>query len=337
MTESNRREFLSLCTAAAGAAITVSSSPSRAEQPAAPRNLTPVPNNRRVLTPSDLEYLGLFRVPADPPGTRFAYSWGAMTARKVGNDIRFLIAGATPNNDPVYEISYPGYGSTIETAPTAQLARAWGDIYQGKKHTYRPNERPTRGLLWHDERLWWTYGDMYNASSSSWDPSVGCTVLNDGNGSLSAYGPWRTQEHSQRTRGYMLEVPSWFAAAYTSGRRLAIGAPITSGNAQSPWGAMLSAVPTISPGAPSDSLQTTAYHGTEQWSLPCKRLIAHDINHPQARDTNYRRCGWRQLYDCGAGVTLTNGEPKFTDIDMMSGAVWIDLPDKQTGRRDVRQ
>lgn len=327
-TQPSRRQFLNTCTAA-GAAMAAGPLGSALDaQPQSPRNLSVLPTNKPIIAPADFEYLGLFRLPADPNGTRFGWSWGAMTARKVGPDLRFFIAGAAPDNDPVYEISYPGHSLAFDTSPRATLVRAWGDIYQGKKLAYRPNERVTRGLLWHQDRLWWSYGDIYNASSSSWDPSVGCTILNDSNGTLAAHGPWRTQEHSQRTRGYFVETPGWFASSFTSGQTLAIGAPITSGNAQSPWGAMLSSIPSISPGAPPDPLQTTGYHSQERWSLPCKRLIAHDINHPQARDANYRRCGWNQLYDCAAGATLTNGTPFFTDIDTMTSTVWIDLPDK---------
>ena len=328
-TRPTRRDFLATCTGAAGTALAASPvAAAFGAQPRPPQNLTVLPTNKPILTPTALEYLGFFKLPADPGNTRFSWSWGAMTARKVGADLRFFIAGATPNNDPVYEVSYPGQGMSLETAPRAALVRAWGDIYQGKKLAYRTNERVTRGLLWHQDRLWWSYGDIYNASSSSWDPSVGCTILNDSNGTLAAHGPWRTQEHSQRTRGYMVETPSWFANNFTGGQSLAIGAPITSGNAQSPWGAMLASIPSISPGAPADPVQTAAYHGREHWSLSCKRLILHDIEHRQARDANYRRCGWKTLYNCAAGVTLSDGTPVFTDIDTMTGAAWIDLPDK---------
>ena len=125
------------------------------------------------------------------------------------------------------------------------------------------------------------------------DPSIGTSVLN-ADGSVQAYGPWRTQEHSQKTRGYMLTVPPWFTQ-YTNGNTFGVGAPITSGNASSPWGAMLAAGQLPSNGTPADM------PGTSHVSIACQRLIYHDINIKQGRDTNYRYCDWNVQYNSSLG------------------------------------
>ncbi|HEX4347311.1 MAG TPA: hypothetical protein VHZ73_07045 [Vicinamibacterales bacterium] len=286
------------------------------------------PSTIPTLGPSDIQYVGLFRLPADPAGTRFGFSNGALTARTVNGNLQFLIAGASPSGDPVYEISYPGYGTSFASAPVASLIKAWGDIYQGKRLTYRQSGSNVRGLLWYQNELLWTYGDPYNASSTSWDPSVGMSVLKS-DGTAAAYGPWRTSEHSQCTRGYMMAVPDWFSSQYVSGMPLSIGAPITSGNQASPWGAAAMAWNPPSPGAPPDPVQSGAVYASERHTVNVTKMILHDIAHPQARDANYKRCGWNVPYNCSGGSSLSPGVPMFQDIDMMSGAAWIDLPDKR--------
>jgi hypothetical protein len=285
---------------------------------------------KALLTFADFEYLGLFLVPEDTSAIRMGWSAGALTGRRVGGDIRLFIAGKRTLGDSVYEIAYPGrQAGQVASAPRAPLVRAWGDVYQGKRLIYRDQMRETKGLLWFDDRLWWAYGDEYNASSSSWDPSIGCTVLNDSQGTYQAFGPWRTRIHSQQSRGFMTVIPAWFAEAYTSGRRIGVGAAIASGNVQSPWGASLAAFsPPPTSAAPDPVQPAPAYTADLQASLATTRLVLHDISHPLSRDANYRLCGWNVLYDCAQGSWIKAGEPRFQPVDTMGACAWIDLPDK---------
>lgn len=323
----SRRSFL--LTLGGAAAASLAKTPFANAQ--SPRISNP-PSIAPTLAQSDIQYLGLFKVPGNTPAARFGFSQGAMTARTVGGNLQFLMTGAQPNSDPVYEISYPGYGSNIATAPVASLINAWGDVYQGKKLIYRtpasgsyPN---VRGLLWYNNQLYWTYGDSYNASSTSWDPSVGLSVLNS-DGTVAAYGPWRTGVPSQLTRGYMMPIPSWFSSAYVSGMGLSIGAPITSGNVGSPWGAAAHACTPPTPGMSPDPVQSGTTYAGERASIATHRMILHDIAHAQARDANYRNCGWNVKYDCSQGSVVTPGVPFFQQVDTMSSAAWIDLPTKR--------
>jgi hypothetical protein len=280
---------------------------------------------KQVLTASDFQYAGLFTLPAPTAGVRFGYSSGAMTARRVGGTLQFLVTGVNAEagglpGDLVYEVSYPGYGSSIATAPRAALIRTWGDVYQGKRLiAANPNVFPTRGLHWANDQLYWAYGDFYNVVSNH-DPSIGTSVLN-ADGSVRAYGPWRTQEHSQKTRGYMLTVPAWFTQ-YTNGSTFAVGAPLTSSDLMSPWGAFLAAAPLPSNSTPADVPRTSHV------SIACQRLIYHDINNKQRRDTNYNYCDYNVKYDASRGGYIHPGSPEFTLIDTMSAAAWIDLPTK---------
>ena len=97
-----------------------------------------IPTGKQVLTASDFQYAGLFTLPGPTAGVRFGYSSGAMTARRVGGTLQFLVTGVNAEagglpGDLVHEVSYPGYGASIATAPRAALIRTWGDVYQGKR------------------------------------------------------------------------------------------------------------------------------------------------------------------------------------------------------------
>lgn len=328
LSEANRRQFLRWCgTAALGTAAGALVPESARAQVAPPANVRVL--SRPVLSPADFTYLGLCRLPADPAGTRFGFSRGALTGRRVGGELRLFVTGHVYLGDPVYEVTYPGCAGSLASAPVAPLVRAWGDIYDGRKRMYRATEAPeVRGLLWHGGRLWWTYGDPYNASSSSWDPSVGVSELRD-DGSHVAGGPWRTTEHSQKTRGYLMTVPSAFASAYTGNRTVAVGAPITSGDIACSFGPAAVAFAAVATTTPPDPVQTSyVVAGDEPRSLLCTRLVLHDYEHRAARDSDYVECGWNAHYDCSQGSWKRPGLPRFHTMDRVSAGVWIDLPDK---------
>lgn len=295
-----------------------------------------------ILTPEDFRYLGLFKLPIDDPTgarTRFGYSLGALAIRRIAGEVRIFVTGSNGTagggdynrfSDALYEVSYPGVGSFAE-APRASLIRNWGDIYGGRRVLRDTNQAPTtRGLLYDNGRIWWGYGSQYFTGFDP-DPSIGVSYLNDAAGTVSSFGPWRTQEHSQRTRGYWTTIPSDFANANTGGRRLAIGAPVTSGNAQGPRGSVLYALDDFDPTrlAPDTAGYT---NGTIPYSLGMKRLIHHDATNPQERNSNYKICGWNVLYDYSQGSWIKPGEPTFNNdslaLDYFSACAWVQTPTK---------
>src|SRR5262245_57122722 len=121
----DRRQFLEVAaTMAVGAALP---SPAVAEA-------------RAVLTPQDLRYPGVLKLPDDDPATartRFGYSAGTMAIRRVAGELRIFVTGSAVGDpagltDAVYEVDYPGTGP-IDSAPRARLIRNWGDIYGGRR------------------------------------------------------------------------------------------------------------------------------------------------------------------------------------------------------------
>ncbi|HVW04215.1 MAG TPA: hypothetical protein VHB78_04365 [Vicinamibacterales bacterium] len=283
------------------------------------------------LAPTDLAYLGKVLLPEDDPasGTRFGYSMGALAGRRVGGELRLFITGASGQasggdyrkiGDAVYEVRPGAIGAR------ATLVRNWGDVTQGRTLRRDMNQGyEIRGLQYLNGQLYWAYGSQYFSGSDP-DPSIGMSTLNDSTGAVQAYGPWRTTEHSQKTRGYLVPVPPDFTPA--GGRLLAVGAPPTSGNNYGPRGANLFALDPITTSKSADSASNT------NASLSGKRLIYHDSAHPQARDGNYSICGWNVNYDNSKGGYLTPGSPDFNNsdyqrsnesraLDALSAAAWV--------------
>jgi hypothetical protein len=259
-----------------------------------------------------LRYQGLFRLfPQDGTSTRWGFSNGALTGRVVNGNIQLLIAGAAPNGDPVYEVSYPGVGPSLQGAPIAPLVHNWGDVYQGKRLVADTSGHGTtvRGLLWADDMLLWAYGDTY-APGQPHNPSIGATRLN-ADGTKAAYGPWRTTANSQKTRGYMVRHPSTGQVGY--------GAPATSGNAGSAWGATVNLG-----GKPDLNLPPDPVSNTAAISISTTPFIDHSMDHPQRRyDTNWKKCAWKAPYDSSQGGLTGPGDDNFDTLDMITAAAWV--------------
>jgi hypothetical protein len=127
----SRRRFLGSVAAGVGASsllqsrFGIASSVPEVPIPPTPENFRIV-TGKQVLTASDFQYAGLFTLPAPTAGVRFGYSSGAMTARRVGGTLQFLMTGVNAEagglpGDLVHEVSYPGVGSSIAAAPRAAL------------------------------------------------------------------------------------------------------------------------------------------------------------------------------------------------------------------------
>jgi len=292
---------------------------------------------RAPLQISHLRYEGQFLLPIDDPSgakTRFGYSLGAITHRYVGKELRLIVAGTEQrgggDNNKItypsgwvtgvgcapYEVSVPAMGSR------ATLVKNWGvPDYQMKRISGNKAETSVRGF-WYDEArqgLWAAYGDTYNVAG--WhDPSI-LFLASDGR----VYGPWRTQEHSQRTRGFLVPLPPDLAG----GRRFAVGAPPTSGNANGPVGLVLYALADFDPRTrPADVLQANPAASARN-AIDCLPLAQYDGSHPQDRKAAgpYKVCNWRVIYDCSKGSTIKDGEPTFNNndlrLDLWSAAAYV--------------
>lgn len=281
------------------------------------RPRTPV--NKAVLTAADFSFVGAFRLPFNVNGQDAGYGRG-LAHRYVNGELRFLTM-TLPNN--VYEVAFPG--TTLNAPyPLAQTARYWGDVYHGKRQLDGGASRESGvwGLYWDapDHRLYWSYGDGYNAVSAN-DPSIGYSTLNDQNGTSQAAGAWRFAGRGcKATMGGITPIPRWFADAYCGGRRLGAG-----------FGGYFSIVgvgpahlgPALCAFAPPDlainpNLSTLAFNDLVGYPFNLTPYTAPDRCH---RDTDYTNefDGWNPR----DGV----GYFSWTDY-IWQGAVWIDTPTK---------
>jgi hypothetical protein len=243
---------------------------------------------------------GVIRLPDDTNGARFGWSRGVMTGRVVNGETRFFVTGHVQEGDQIYEVKSNGPGQV------ATLVRNWGDIYKGRRLSAPSGlGSMTGGLLWDEMRqgLWVAYGAAYNVAGVH-DPSLLFVRMND-DGSTQTFGPWRTSEHSQKTRGFLVRLPDG---------RIAVGASAHSGNANSPVGLWLAALPAFDPFTlRPDELDSS------RASLKVQVLAGYDDRRPMprpamARDT-YRITGWKVLYDDTKGC-VSQTDPTFNNAGL---------------------
>ena len=295
---------------------------------------SPSSGTRTLLTPADVSYVGEILLPEDNPavGTRFGWSRGTITGRRVGTEVRLFITGSIGGNGDGHDVKDAVYEVRVnDVGQRATLVRNWGDVTQGRKAVLRDgvNGNEIRGLLYSGGFLWWAYGDSYFSGSEP-NPSIGASQLNDSTGVVQAYGPWRTAEHSQKTRGYMTELPADYAPA--GGRRIAVGSPPTSGNAFGPRGAILTAVDTFNPlTKPPHTARSTP--GSP---VGGKRLVYSDHTQAQVRNTNYRICGFNVPNTPSSGGWIMRGDPTFNNrgrddiaLDRVDGVAWVRTASKE--------
>jgi hypothetical protein len=292
---------------------------------------------KRVLALSDLHYLGKAGLPLDVAGqTRFGYSTGAIAVRVVNGVAHVFITGAQADTgwmDPIYEVAFHGAGTRCT------LVGNYGDVTCGKRISASGNAKPLHGLLYDNatRQLLSMYMDQYNVNGS-WDPCLIASTLDP----VTAAGPWRLGEHSQKVGGYLVGLPEWLTLIL-GGRRFAAGAPIGSGNYNCAYGAFLAAFNL----PPADTPPDTA-DNTDHITIPTTCVIYTDFDHRQPRDPDADECGWTYYGERdsqgaepqwnptqnGTGCTV-NGElcgcshaplTRFGAMDAISGAAWIDTP-----------
>lgn len=277
--------------------------------------------DRPVVAPSDFEYAGVLKVPAAVSG----FSYGALAARTIASHPSFFMPGHRYSNDAVFEFSPPRSALVrpgasrpdIGNLPRPDVTTVWGDIYKGRKTSWLPDGSVkdagawwTGGLAWFADRLYWVYGDDYNVRGSA-DFSLGMTSLGAPPGS-NAMGPWRLNAPSHQTQGYLVEIPAAFSADYCPGARLAAGSSLVSGNVSASWGPVLHAfVPPID--------ATPA--GRNSPMIPVTTLVGYSLDHRLKRDPNY-------VFHYAPEIPPQHHEGDWTEVDLVTSAAWIDLPDK---------
>ena len=160
----DRRAFLgSILGAATVAGVKGVGAASIQEAPRAPTGVHVLGGfygGKRLLQPTDFEYLGGFILPQRTQGLDTRFSRG-LTHRYVGADLRFF--SAAHKDAPIAEsragrravrVRIPRPQRSMGSLPTAPIIRHWGDIYQGKM-AIGPSFEARRGLVETSRGLWW--------------------------------------------------------------------------------------------------------------------------------------------------------------------------------------
>lgn len=280
---------------------------------------------KATLLPSDLVFDGLFTLP-DYVGLDF--SAAIFAAHRVNGELRFVMTGSEAQDagGKLIEFTVPSSlaSSTADllNAPKAAFTRSWLNGFGARRLTAGAGVQ-VMGLRFKDDVLYCTYGDHYNVAGHH-EPSICASRLN-ADGTVDTFGPWRTADISQRTRGYMVKLPEWFKP-FVGDKAYGIGAPNTSGDAGSPHGTYLAVLDLPSIDTPPDVLQDAL--DTPHISVATRPILAHDINHKMKRDTNWRSVGWTILYDYNAPLWNAPGNDEETQVDTTHSAEWIDTPTK---------
>jgi hypothetical protein len=274
-------------------------------------------SSKQLLTQADFKYLGAFVMPDTTPSGADAQFGRGLTHRYVNGELRMFSAAWNPQS--VFEVRVPNL-STKSPYPQAQIVREWGDIYGSKRYTLSGGSE-VFGLYWDeaDQRLYWSYGDIYNTQTSD-DPSVGYSTLNDATGKATPVGAWRfTGRGEKSTMGCVAPIPQWFADAYTGGKRLGAGC-----------GGYFSII-TIGPVHVGPALAAFSPPTLpDRSSIPFTNLVGYPFSDPPYSTPD--RCHRDPDY-IGTGDWVAwapkNGIGYWTAGDyMFQAALWIDLPDK---------
>lgn len=340
----SRRKFLATFALGASAAPLLSWSRGLFAEPA------PAPqagadlcySNKRVLMPSDFQYLGAMRLPRELS----PFSTAALTARRVNNRLQFFMTGENSPNaignwgtlDPVFEFAdTESYNTNYAQAPRATVLTQWRDIYHGKRASWKPDGTPitfnmplTRALLWKNGFLYWAYNDGYNVVGRH-DWCIGLSDLSGGVGNVVAHGPWRPDIGVKHTAGWLIDMPDGSLGA---------GFTLSSGNIGSSWG------PELNGGARFPTPSTPAGYGTPDLVFPETWLqypFPGNVFNPDGsvkagmtvrsmpRDGNYV---WHPDWTGGSGTitevnpALNRGVGSWTQKDRTGACAYIDLPDK---------
>lgn len=334
----DRRRFLAACAAGAGMAPLLSLS--RGVSAGSGMGAAPATDlcygTRRVLGAPDFSYLGAMRLPTEL--SQFTY--GALAARKVGGRLQFFMTGENSPNatgnwgslDCVWEFAdTQSYSQSFAQAPRASVLTKWGDIFQGRRISWLPDGQQidlqyllTRGMLWKNDRLYWTYYDAYNVSGRE-DWCIGLTDLRSGPGSMVARGPWRPDVGVKHAAYWLVDMPDG---------TLGVGAGLTSGNISSSWG------PELSSGSPFPTDGTPTGFGSPNLTFPQRHVryafAGGDLNgdgsvKPGRTVSSMPRQGdyqWHTGSITEVDPAKNGGVGSFTQIDYVQSCVYIDLPDK---------
>lgn len=235
----------------------------------------------KYLMPSDLEYLGAFRMPTDRAGSTngFTYVIGAMTFSPHGDTAAdgfpgaLVIAGHTSENGPVAKISIP---APVQSRNLAELPRAAVLHPFVRFGTFPPQQQRAMALEEVGETTYVAMTDAYLPSTDS------LRTFSWGPRSLSSYGPmrWVGGDRVHCFGDYLFALPKWWSDKYAPGRFLGMG--------RHRWGDLCGQGPAVfamNPHQdPQDSLQPLS-------TVPLLRYLPRVNNQPTGPMVSYSHGG----------------------------------------------
>ena len=280
------------------AATTAPSAPPEQPGPAAAPASTAVEptDGLELLQPSDLRYLGAFRLPPDPEG--MGWEWGGAALAYSpdgdpgGSDDGFpgsLFGTGHDWTQHVSEIAIPvpviSPGKDVKGLPTAATLQGFADVRQG---LFPEMELPRAGLAYLPAPVDQTAGKL----AFCWAPHMGDETANLTHGGCELdlsdprpVGPWRVGAWPEAvTADYLFSVPPSWARANAPGMTLATGRYRDGGQgaqgpslfALGPWngenppppGHVLPAVPLVlyDDVTTPNAVTLEGYHHADEWS-----------------------------------------------------------------------
>jgi hypothetical protein len=302
---------------------------------------------QRVLSASDISYLGDIRMPA---GADTTFAYGGLSGRMVNGVVHLFVFGNNPSaHDPVYEIVDPGTGYVRDytKAPHATLYASWGDIYHGRRTSWDAGGAQIslqylypRGLYWNEatQLLYWTYGDAYNVTGRP-DWGLGASALSDRLRTSLSYGPWRTAATDADRRTSFGTWRCGYLFANPADGSMLCGSSPQAGNSGAPWG------PDAYGGTPWPTAATPSGPGAPNVTLPSRFLEYYFMGDPSAPNhvnadgsvtgvlRSFRRTNeqalWEPITLGGSTVrvnpALNHGVGSWGELDATSGAIWLNL------------
>lgn len=247
--------------------------------------------SKRVLSLSDLTWLGTFQSPSYIAANGGAVTYPYFTLRRIGGVLKTLWlttdhGGFAPPNELI-QVDYPGCNATLASAPLASanfrnFGNGWLTHAVGQDGRIL-NGLYASGITWDDRNncVWVLYSDVYNTSGYK-DPVLIRGDINDAASDATAVtwsGPWRlagtvagstSEANSHQTQSFLTAVPSTYGAAHLGGASIALGGSYSSGGIASPFNNVLWA-----PSATPTSSTPTQPNGGSDLAAVC--LIGGDI------------------------------------------------------------
>ncbi len=170
---------------------------------------------RAPLTVANLHFDGIERLP-DSVG--LDYSAANLAARRVNGRLHFFLTGSEGHNVGGQQDRLGGHrsdghgGARPGERASGQVGQGLGQRLQGPAVDGKYRRLTDHGAVLERRPSVLGYGDHYNVAGFH-DPSIGAARLND-DGTFDQCGPWRTTEHSQKTRGWIVAIPEWLRARF---------------------------------------------------------------------------------------------------------------------------